>query len=830
MERTGSSAPARPSKPAPISSPFVTAYTSGAAPDAAMPGAAMLGALGRTSSPASPTASPERPVGAAVEAAAVAVDGSTLERGISNVSMDSFSDASSYDLDMLTHTTSQMNLDAPGTASHLFTTSSEAPQAAAAPQPDMMNFNVDFNAEPLAPMDPMEPAHSGLSSVASDPSLELDITSSAWQDLDAAASGSDDGLDDVLRNESIMNQLSVSPHRQGEEKLYWGTFEALAEHEQHIETILRSSRTTQPRLVGCLDEATRQMLQQFFAICHDKMHTPGVYHPEESDWAFMKKAKVAVTSTLGPMQVQAVTEATPEPEPAPEPAQPQPPRRRGAAGRDTPTPRSSPPGQRRAMYVPAAGPLVPVGLRRCRPAAGTPRSSGYDRSTLTWNEVGPDGSNVRNAQDCYSYSGTSCCSAIDGSPGPALRCQGCSQFFFQAELGADLLTPGFLPHQRNYTFTCGWCSDDFHEEFQLTKPLLFEGVKDVFLNLMATHKRQDYKAAELQRYLFAHWNTLMFGWPPLEAERDPNGAGKKYRSIAPELSKKSIKKLPAALAQFQDGEKATYFRLYDQQLRPSQPMEMLRPGETWDNTCETELFPSPRPTGGGAAMSVLPWSVSKQTKPAAVQRKRGDSIDLDSTGLDRNNSRSNVDPIRGHRQRLRTPRSTDAAVAVVVDAVMQPAEPQLAESDLGMQIIAALSEKLGQALSGIVAAHNADVLTAGVGTPARVTKLLRRCCEATTSAADVFFAAVTVLGPRACMGRGLLETAAKLSCKDPDLDDLVWIPGAFEDLQESWVQEAFVTDDQKRVTIAKLVGGLGEQGAAKALCAAVKLHCMAELV
>ena len=818
MERTSSMA--NRSTDAGRGSPFVTAYASSFDADAALPDipAAALGKLGRTSSPASPTASPER-VAREAAGAVGGVDGSTLERGISNISTDSFS----FDDDTigdLTHTTSLMCLEssAPaGAYQGLGATSSEeaspAPATAAA-QPDMMNLS----AEPFAMDDAMDSTHSDLSSVDSS-ERALNITSSAWQELGAASAGSDDLIGDDLNHDSIMDQLAVSPRRQREVKLYWQTFEALAEHAEHVEAIVRSA-TTQPTASG-FDEATRRTLHQFFALCRDMSHTPGVYHLEESDWAFMKQAKAAVTSTLGAKEVQAVTEAAPEPEPA-----------RAPEKRAARTPRGSPPGERRAMYVPAAGPIIPDGLRRSQPASGTPQSPGYNRRTLTWNEVGPDGLDVRNAQGCYSYSGTSCCSAIDGSARAALRCQDCSQFFFQDEVGADLLTPGFLPHQRNYTFKCGWCcsdtSGDFHEEFQLTKPKLFDAIVDVFLNLMAVHKRQDYKVAELQQYLFAHWNTLMFGWPPLEAERDPNGAGKKYRSIAPEINKKStIAKKPSLPYQFQVGEKNTYKRLFEQ--GPRQPMEMLKPGETWDNTCEKALFASPRPApvrpapvgGGAAAMSFLPATVSDQAKHSSVRRPRGDSIDLVGT-----NSRSDVDPSRGSKTRARTPRS----VPVVVDAIMHPAEPeQLADSDVGMRIIAALSEQLRALGAGqqcyldVVAAHNADAFTAGVGTPARVTNLLRRCCEAMTSASDVFFAAVTVLGPQACQGRGLLERAAVLSRED-------WVTAAFEDLQESWVEEAFASDDQKRVTIAKFVEGLGEAGAVTALCDAVDMHCMSTLV
>jgi hypothetical protein len=234
------------------------------------------------------------------------------------------------------------------------------------------------------------------------------------------------------------------------------------------------------------------------------------------------------------------------------------------------------PRHRKPMFVEAANPPVADELRRCVPAITTPRAPGYDRTRLTWDTLGPEGY-ACNAEGCYSYSGTDCCQT-NGSLRPALQCKSCSQFFFLDELGDDLLTVGFLAHQRNYRFTCAWCSEacsgDFRETFQLEKPKIYEAIIDAFLNLMAEHKRLDYKVADVQRFLFAHWNTLMFGWPPLEAERNRSGVGNPRRSIAPEITKHSPRnrnhKGPPSL-DFKDGEIKDTRRLYD--LRPRQPMD-----------------------------------------------------------------------------------------------------------------------------------------------------------------------------------------------------------------------------------------------------------------
>lgn len=337
------------------------------------------------------------------------------------------------------------------------------------------------------------------------------------------------------------------------------------------------------------------------------------------------------------------------------------------------TPPGKVPGKRRPKYVPEAGPPIPKASPATRPMATSPvrsvqavvttlRSDVYATNALTWIEDGPvhettngvfaDGP-VRNSQARYSYSGT--CKNC-----PSLYCTECKQFFYLDELGPDLLTSGFLPHQRNYKFTCAWCHEAGHpgecvETFQLKKQKISNAIIDAFLNMMAEQKRQDYKVAEVQHYLFAHWNTLMFGWDPLEAERHPNGEGKKHRNIAPELTKRSARaKTVVQPLLFKDGQQDTYRRLCDQ--RPRQPMNMLLPGERWGNTCaqlsNMPRLPPPVATSGGAQLSLLPEcvSASASASPRLAPPTRK------SDGLDRLDSRSKADQLKGAKQRQRMPR------------------------------------------------------------------------------------------------------------------------------------------------------------------------------
>ena len=312
------------------------------------------------------------------------------------------------------------------------------------------------------------------------------------------------------------------------------------------------------------------------------------------------------------------------------------------------------PRQRKPMFVEAANPPVADELRRCVPAITTPRAPGYDRTRLTWDTLGPEGY-ACNAEGCYSYSGTNCCQT-NGSLRPALQCKSCSQFFFLDELGDDLLTVGFLPHQRNYRFTCAWCSEacsgDFRETFQLEKPKIYEAIIDAFLNLMAEHKRLDYKVADVQRFLFAHWNTLMFGWPPLEAERNRSGVGQPRRSIAPEITKHSPRnrnhKGPPSL-DFKDGEIKDTRRLYDQ--RPRQPMDALQLYASTTSPCpttETTASSSWNLTAGSGSGSypaddpdTVPVA-SAASATASARRSRSESI-----GLEPCSSRRHEDLPRG---------------------------------------------------------------------------------------------------------------------------------------------------------------------------------------
>jgi len=225
------------------------------------------------------------------------------------------------------------------------------------------------------------------------------------------------------------------------------------------------------------------------------------------------------------------------------------------------------------------------------------------------------------------------------------------------ELGDDLLTVGFLPHQRNYRFTCAWCSEacsgDFRETFQLEKPKIYEAIIDAFLNLMAEHKRLDYKVADVQRFLFAHWNTLMFGWPPLEAERNRSGVGQPRRSIAPEITKHSPRnrnhKGPPSL-DFKDGEIKDTRRLYD--LRPRQPMDArlqlyastTSPCPTTETTASSS-WNLTAGSGSGSYPADDPDTVpvaSAASATASARRSRSESI-----GLEPCSSRRHEDLPRG---------------------------------------------------------------------------------------------------------------------------------------------------------------------------------------
>ena len=92
------------------------------------------------------------------------------------------------------------------------------------------------------------------------------------------------------------------------------------------------------------------------------------------------------------------------------------------------------------------GPEILCGRTTAPLAPAAAQYAKYDSSRLTWNKP-----HTRNNENKYSYSG----SCRPAGQGPALRCTSCKNFFFLVELGDGLLTPGFLPHQRNYKFTCG---------------------------------------------------------------------------------------------------------------------------------------------------------------------------------------------------------------------------------------------------------------------------------------------------------------------------------------------------------------------------------------
>ena len=341
------------------------------------------------------------------------------------------------------------------------------------------------------------------------------------------------------------------------------------------------------------------------------------------------------------------------------------------------------PSERSAKYVPAAGPEIAPGVRTCPPNARTPATASYDRRALTWlDERGLPaqttdhvGAGVRNTQRCYSYSG----SCRQAGEGPAVRCGSCKQFFFVDELGVDTLTPGFLPHQHNYEFTCAWCNQEtsgrLEETFELKKPLLFEAMMDAMLNMMYEHKRQQFKEDEIRTYLFHHWNTLMFGWEPLVAERSPTGEGKKFRkggSVQPELHKKSSKNPRCKLAIF-ESPREKYYQLCD--MAPRQPMEMLRPGERWDST------------------STAPLQVLRSAQP-----QRDDSQTLEqerclggkaNSSMERLLSRSALEPGEsGAKKHSRTPRPSAEAAASLGSQLSLP------EDDPGVAILSELQAQL----------------------------------------------------------------------------------------------------------------------------------------
>lgn len=444
------------------------------------------------------------------------------------------------------------------------------------------------------------------------------------------------------------------------------------------------------------------------------------------------------------------------------------------------------PSERSAKYVPAAGPEIKPELRTCLAKATTPASPSYNRRALTW-----DG--ARNTQQRYSYTG----SCRPAGEGPAVRCNNCKQFYFIDELGANTLTQGFLPHQHNYEFACAWCNHEssgkLEETFQLKKPLLFEAMVDAVLNMMYEYKRQHFKEDEIRTYLFLHWNTLMFGWPPLEAERSRTGEGTKFRkggSLAPELYKKSAKN-PKCKKHIFQSPRGTYYELCDQ--KPRQPMDMLRPGEQWDTTSTDPLQ--------------IVRSVEPQRDDSNTQERRPG---VKAKSMGRLLSRSAVEPgASGAKKHSRTPRPSAEAAALLGARLALP------EDDPGVAILAELQEQLQQRMEWAVLLEQqtADI-ERNAGTPGRVCNLLDKLFELRdlVSTTDVLCAAAVALRK----GR-LLEKAVQLSRES-------WSTQAFSKLEEAWEVLQQSLAGQRRI-VEQFVEALGQDGATKAFSQAVEICC-----
>lgn len=438
------------------------------------------------------------------------------------------------------------------------------------------------------------------------------------------------------------------------------------------------------------------------------------------------------------------------------------------------------PSERSAKYVPAAGPEINPEIRTRLANATTPSSPSYDRGSLSWY-------GARNTQQCYSYSG----SCRPAGEGPAVRCNNCNQFYFIDELGADTLTPGFLPHQQNYEFKCAWCnresSGKLEETFQLKKPKLFEAMTDAVLNMMYEHKRLHFKEDEIRTYLFYHWNTLMFGWPPLVAERSPTGEGTKFRkggSLAPELHKKSNKHSKCKVPIFAYP-REKYYQLCN--LAPRQPMEMLRPGEQWDTTSTAAL------------QVVRSVEQTEERRTGAKEKSMGRLL-----------SRSAIEPgAKGAKKHSRTPRPSAEAAASL------GAHLALPDDDPAVAILAELQEQLQNRMEwGTLLEQQAAEIERNAGTPRRVCNLLDHLFELRNlvSATDILCAVAVALRKG-----NLLGQAVALSRES-------WPDEAFSKLEEAWDGLVQSLEGQRSI-VEQFVGALGQDGAMKAFRQAVENHC-----
>jgi hypothetical protein len=743
-----------------------------------------------------------------------------------------------------------------------------------------------------------EPQDTGMLTVTTSIS-EMCLTRSAVPNLEPTTSlidemaraGAADPLDEDTDFEARGDQLHNSPRLLRQYSVYWAAYDTLEQHEQKAAAFL-----TQPaRAATAADDDIRDALREFVARCRSSEHTQGVFLPDDNAWTFMRRASDALHAVgiLTPAQAQtlehdvaqaepaawvpSLTLTEPEPEPSPSPA----PRKQRSRG--------TPGSERAAKYVPAAGPRIAKGVRTAPPAKTTPSSDPYDRNALTWEEDqwswrhnlgggSPEeedpprrggagggqafmrpphipagqpewsGPGVRNKERRYSYSGI----CKPAGEGPALRCDKCKQFFFLDELGPKTLTEGFLPHQRNYSFSCAWCNKESSgksvECFELKKPLMYEAIVDAMLNMMYEHKRREFKESEIRTYLFHHWNTLMFGWDPLVAERSPTGKGKKFRSggsIAPEINKKSSKSKKCTYFVFESSTimgKEAYRRLCH--LEPRQPMEMLRPEEDWNDTDTSaiqivrtvDLSVSPKPAAMAAAgpyttmpqnpaagiddvelaSQHAPWEASRPAATGLVliddtvsdhrdetvgtEEQRGNLSAKDR--LVHLDSRSKADPAGGARTRMRTPRPSASEEI--------SAELAVPASDPAVQILGVLSERLQTVIGwDALIGEQKEALLSGVGTSARILSLLDRLIELSlVSVLELFCAVATAL-----RDRRLLETAAVSSRES-------WGAEAFSELESSW---DISSQTAQRQTVAKFVDGLGEAGAMKALRVAVEM-------
>lgn len=67
---------------------------------------------------------------------------------------------------------------------------------------------------------------------------------------------------------------------------------------------------------------------------------------------------------------------------------------------------------------------------------------------LTWNDQ-----KTRNKEQKYSY-------GFEAKQEPSIKCDVCSQWFYETDLARGLLPPDYVSWQKNYAFTCKQCNDE----------------------------------------------------------------------------------------------------------------------------------------------------------------------------------------------------------------------------------------------------------------------------------------------------------------------------------------------------------------------------------